>query len=106
MRRREVVAAEARELEKLFGDFDANGMRADVLVARIAAAVAEKARLGPVVATLQRFTEHVDGRIHGRAFELRTCAERSAPPRARLAAASRPGGRSRNRSSCGSSGSR
>jgi hypothetical protein len=42
-------------------------MRAHVLLARVAAAVAKKAGLGLVVAALEGFAEHVDGRIHSRA---------------------------------------
>jgi hypothetical protein len=44
-------------------------MRADILVARVAAAVAEKPGLGLVIAALQRFAEHVEGRIHARALD-------------------------------------
>src|SRR5688572_18146978 len=64
MRRREVVAAKARELEKVLRDLHADGMGAGVLVARVAAAVAKKAGLGPIATALKRFAEHVDGRIH------------------------------------------
>src|SRR6185503_14541612 len=62
-------------------------------VARIATAIAEKARLGLVVTALQRFAEYVDGGIHGRALGLTVCAERSAPAGAGPAAISLTGAR-------------
>src|SRR5690606_37941753 len=59
-RRREVVAAEARELEELPRDPDADRMRAEILVARVAAAVAEEAGTGTLAAGLERLAEDVD----------------------------------------------
>src|SRR5690606_3593331 len=69
-RRRQIVAAETRELEELFRHLDANRVRADILGARVAAAVAEEARSRPLAACLERLAEHVQRRLH---------AQRSAP---------------------------
>src|SRR5690606_456468 len=63
-RRRQVVAAKARELEKLLRDGHAHGVRTGVLVAGIATAVAEETRHRVFTARLERFAENVQGFVH------------------------------------------
>jgi len=64
-RRREIVAAEARELEKFLRDLDADRVRAQIVVARVAAAVAEESRHRVLATRFERFPEYVDGIVHG-----------------------------------------
>ena len=59
MRCGEIVAVRRAEFEKCRGDPDADDVRADVLVAGVAAAIAEKPRYRPFAAGLQRAAEHV-----------------------------------------------
>ena len=64
VRRGQIVAPGEREVEKLPGHAYANRVRAEIVVAGIAAAVTKEPGEGRLAAVLQRFAEHVDRSIH------------------------------------------
>ena len=60
----QVIAAKPRILQKVLGDFHAHRMRADVIVARISAAVAKESGQWVFTAGQQGFAKHVEGFVH------------------------------------------
>lgn len=64
MRRRQVVSPGERELEKLPGHANADSVGTEVLIAGIAASVAEESRGRILVAVFQRLPEYIDRSIH------------------------------------------
>ena len=64
VRSRQIVSPGEREVEKLAGDANADGMGAKVLIAGIAASIAKEPRDRVLVAVFQRLAEYVDRSIH------------------------------------------